>query len=162
MAVRLHLVWNCGCFALTAQTPSKKSLTGKYFYHELLLVTDASQPILSGDGSLTFDGNGGFAGGTYSVDSSGAVTMTDPLRNGKTINARGGTGVLIGFNTEAGNNVFSIFVAVPAPALAIVTDGRGATGINVTIPVGVEPSAAVPLAIQTTNGFTDMADIAIQ
>jgi uncharacterized protein (TIGR03437 family) len=34
--------------------------------------------------------------------------------------------------------------------------------INVTIPLGVAPGAAVPLAIQTTNGFTDMVDIAIQ
>jgi uncharacterized protein (TIGR03437 family) len=116
MAIRLGLIWICGCFVLSAQTPSIKSLTGKYFYHELLLVTDASQPILSGDGSLTFDGNGGVTGGTYSVDSSGAVTMTDPLRSAATINARLGTSALIGSNTEAGNNVFSIFVAVPAPA----------------------------------------------
>jgi uncharacterized protein (TIGR03437 family) len=104
---------------LVAQTPTNKSLSGKYFYHEVLLVTDAAQPAVSGDGSLTFDGNGGFAGGTYSVDSSGAVTMTDPLRSGATINARLGSGALIGSNTESGNNVFSIFVAVPAPTSAI-------------------------------------------
>jgi uncharacterized protein (TIGR03437 family) len=105
--------------SVAAQTPTNKSLSGKYFYHEVLLVTDTSQPAMSGDGSLTFDGNGGFAGGTYSVDSSGAVTMTDPLRSGATINARLGTGALIGSNTEAGNNVFSLFVAVPAPASAV-------------------------------------------
>jgi uncharacterized protein (TIGR03437 family) len=105
--------------SLVAQTPTNKSLSGKYFYHEVLLVTDAAQPVISGDGSLTFDANGGFAGGTYSVDSSGSVTMTDPLRSGATINARLGTGALIGSNTEAGNNVFSIFVAVPAPASAM-------------------------------------------
>ena len=34
--------------------------------------------------------------------------------------------------------------------------------INVTIPLGVEPGAAVPLGIQTISGFTDMVDIAIQ
>jgi uncharacterized protein (TIGR03437 family) len=34
--------------------------------------------------------------------------------------------------------------------------------INVTIPLSVNPSAAVPVAIQTANGFTDMVDIAIQ
>src|ERR1700687_5842117 len=116
MALRVCLLLTWAGFALLAQTPSNKSLTGKYFYREVLLVTDASQPILSGSGTLPFDGNGGFAGGTYSVDSSGAVTMTDPLRSGTTINARLGTGALIGSNTEAGNNVFSIFVAVPAPA----------------------------------------------
>jgi uncharacterized protein (TIGR03437 family) len=119
MAVRLHLTWICACFALTAQTPSNKSLTGKYFYHEVMLVTDATQPAMSSDGSLTFDGNGGMTGGTYSVDSSGAVTITDPLRTGASINARLGTSALIGSSTEAGNNVFSIFVAVPAPASAV-------------------------------------------
>jgi uncharacterized protein (TIGR03437 family) len=121
MAIRLGLIWICACFALRAQTPSNKSLTGKYFYHELLLVTDGSQPILSGDGSLTFDGNGGVTGGAYSVDSIGAVTLTDPLRSGATINARLGTSALIGSNTEAGNDVFSIFVAVPAPASPVNT-----------------------------------------
>ena len=104
---------------LVAQTPTNKSLSGKYLYHEVLLVPDAAQPVVSGDGSLTFDGNGGFTGGTYSVDSSGAVTLTDPLRSGSTINARLGTVALIGSNTEAGNNVFNIFVAVPAPTSTI-------------------------------------------
>src|ERR1700682_3690256 len=96
--------------SLAAQTPTNKSLSGKYFYHEVLLVTDAAQPAVSGDGSLTFDGNGGFAGGTYSVDSSGIVTMTDPLRSSSTINARLGTGALIGSNTEAGHTAFHTFV----------------------------------------------------
>src|ERR1700693_3012254 len=91
MAIRLGLIWICACFVLTAQTPSNKSLTGQYFYHELLLVTDAQQLVLSGDGSLTFDGNGGVTGGTYSVDSSGAVTMTDPLRSRATITERLGS-----------------------------------------------------------------------
>jgi uncharacterized protein (TIGR03437 family) len=108
------------CLTLAAQTLSNKSLTGKYFYHELMLVTDASQPALSGDGTLTFDGNGGITGmGTYSVDPSGAVTMTDPLRTGATINAKLGIGGLVGSNTETGNNVFSIFVAAPAPGSAV-------------------------------------------
>src|ERR1700693_218336 len=127
MAIRLGLIWICACFVLTAQTPSNKSLTGKYFYHELLFVTDASQPILSGDGALTFDGNGGVTGGTYSVNSSGIVTMTDPLRSGATINARLGSSALIGSNTEAGNNVFSIFVAVAAPASPVNTSALNGT-----------------------------------
>src|SRR5260370_41428792 len=117
--LRLSYLTALVSMGLVAQTPTNKSLSGKYFYHEVLLVSDAAQPVVSSDGSLTFDGNGGFTGGTYSVDSSGAVTLTDPLRSGATINARLGTGALIGSDTEAGNNVFSIFVAVPAPTAAM-------------------------------------------
>ena len=88
-------------------------------------------------GTLNFTGSGGFlynaqtlngsaasapssgsSGTSYSVLSSGAVTLTDPLRIGTQINARLSNGVLIGSNTETGNNVVSIFVAVPAPASA--------------------------------------------
>jgi uncharacterized protein (TIGR03437 family) len=126
MAVRLQLIWICACFALMAQTTSNKSLTGNYWYREVLLASDTSQ-IQTVFGSMTFDGNGGVTGGTYSVDSSGVVTMTDPLRSGATINARLGTNALIGSNTEAGNSVFSIFVAVPAPASAISANALNGT-----------------------------------
>ena len=34
--------------------------------------------------------------------------------------------------------------------------------INVTIPLTVDINLAVPLAIQTTNGFTDLVTMAIQ
>jgi len=34
--------------------------------------------------------------------------------------------------------------------------------INVTIPKNTEPGSAVPLAIQTASGFTDLVDIAVQ
>ena len=127
MAVRLQLIWVCASCIVSAQTPSNKSLTGKYFYREVLFVTDAATPVLSGNGSLTFDGNGGVGGGAYSVDSSGKVTMADPLRSGATINARLGTNALIGSNTETGNNIFSIFVAVPAPSSAVSASALSGT-----------------------------------
>lgn len=34
--------------------------------------------------------------------------------------------------------------------------------VNVTIPLDAAPGTAVPLAMQTTSGYTDLADIAIQ
>ncbi len=129
------VVFGVAAAALSAQTLSNKSLTGKYYFREVLLATDTSQ-TLSMFGTLTFnDANGSFAfagtqitgsnspanangNGTYSVDSGGFVTMSDPLRSGSTINARLGTVALAGSNTEAGNNVFSILVAAPAPAAA--------------------------------------------
>ena len=107
------------CAVSPAQTPTNKSLMGAYWYREVLLASDTAQ-VQSSSGSITFDGNGGITGGgAYSVDSSGAVILPDPLRSGSTINARIGTNALIGSNTEAGNNVFSIFVATPAPSSPI-------------------------------------------
>lgn len=124
----------CGCALLPADVLSNKSLTGKYSFREVLLVTDASQ-TLTIFGTLTFDGNGGFTysgqqlsgtaapasasgNGTYSVEPSGLATMSDPLRSGTTINVRVGTNAVVGSNTETGNNVFSMFAAVAAPASA--------------------------------------------
>src|SRR5262245_18093924 len=97
---------------LSAQTLSNKSRTGKYFFREVLLSTDAGQTFCM-FGTLTFnDANGSFAfagtelgggppanangNGTYSVDSGGFVTMSDPLVNGATVNARLGTVALVG------------------------------------------------------------------
>src|SRR5262245_44816189 len=115
---------------LSAQTLSNKSLTGKYFFREVLLSTDAGQTFCM-FGTLTFnDANGSFAfagtvlsgggspasangNGTYSVDSGGFVTMSDPLVNGATVNARLGTVALLGSTTERSSAIFSMLVAVP-------------------------------------------------
>jgi len=129
--------------AVQAQTPTNKSLTGKYLFREVLLVTDTPQ-TLGFFGTLTFDGNGGFTysgqsltgnaapsnangNGTYSVDPSGSLTMSDPLRSGSTVNARLGSGVLLGSNTEAGNNVNSMLIAVAAPSPATNTSTLNGT-----------------------------------
>lgn len=125
------------CALLPAQTPSNKSLTGTYWYREVLLAAANASQIQTAYGSMTFDGNGNYTltftqltgtnapitsaermGGTYSILSDGSVAMGDPLQSG-ILNAKLGNGALIGSDTEAGNNVFSIFVAVPAPASAI-------------------------------------------
>jgi uncharacterized protein (TIGR03437 family) len=143
MAIRVRLMrlgfvaWLGTAAFLPAQTLSNKSLTGKYSFREVLLVTDAAL-TLGAFGTLTFDGNtpGAFTyngqqltgssapttlsgSGSYSVDAGGVVTLTDPLRGGATVNARLGNGVLVGSNTEAGNNVNSILVAIGVPASAI-------------------------------------------
>jgi uncharacterized protein (TIGR03437 family) len=137
MAILFRLVFTvmvCGCAILPADVLSNKSLTGKYSFREVLLVTDASQ-TLTVFGTLTFDGNGNFTysgqqltgtaapasasgNGTYSVEPSGLATMSDPLRSGTTINVRVGTNAVVGSNTETGNNVFSMFAAVAAPSSA--------------------------------------------
>ena len=132
--LRTAVVFAVGCGAAFAQTLNNQSLTGSYFFREVLIATDTSQ-AQSMYGTLTFTGSGGFqynaqllsgsnapssasgsSGTSYTVLSSGIVTLGDPLRLGTQINARLANGVLIGSNTEAGNNVVSLFVAIPAPA----------------------------------------------
>jgi uncharacterized protein (TIGR03437 family) len=137
MAILFRLAFTvvvCGCAILPADVLSNKSLTGKYSFREVLLVTDASQ-TLTAFGTMTFDGNGNFTysgqqlsgnaapasasgNGTYSVEPSGLATISDPLRSGTTINVRVGANAVVGSNTEAGNNVVSMFAAVAAPASA--------------------------------------------
>src|SRR5260370_12930248 len=94
--------------SLTAQTISNQNLSGKYYFCELLLSTDASENITdirSLSGSINFDGAGNFSfngqqsvgagqpspfsgNGTYSVDPAGILTLTNPLNALLTLNAR--------------------------------------------------------------------------
>jgi uncharacterized protein (TIGR03437 family) len=123
------------------QISTNQSLNGQYFFREVLLVTDgnpfiATTPnvtsMLSGAGTLTFDGNGGFTvsgqqligtaaavslngSGTYAVNPGGFVTLSNPLKSGVTLNARLGQGALVGSSTEAGPTVYDLFIAIPSP-----------------------------------------------
>jgi len=131
------LLWASACaVAGWGQVSSNQSLTGKYYFREVLLVTDGSSipnvtNAFSGQGTLTLDGSGNFtvsgqqlvgstpaqiltANGTYSVSPGGFATLTNPLKAGVTINARLGQGVLVGASTEAGPTVFDMFIAIPA------------------------------------------------
>ena len=121
--------------AASAQVSSNQSLRGKYYFRQVLLVTDGTVTVndtRSGSGTLTFDGNGSFTisgqqlaglaapaalggNGTYSVKPGGFVTLSNPLRSGALLNARLGVGALVGSSTEAGATVFDLFLAIPAP-----------------------------------------------
>jgi uncharacterized protein (TIGR03437 family) len=119
------------------QISNNQSLSGKYFFREVMLVTDGSTApnvtnTMSGEGTITFDGNGNFAttgqmlsgtaaavaltgSGTYAVNPGGFMTLSNPLKAGVTMNARFGQGAVVGSSTEAGPTVFDIFIAIPAP-----------------------------------------------
>jgi uncharacterized protein (TIGR03437 family) len=122
--------------ALFGQVSDNSSLTGKYYFRQVLLVTDGTANVVdtrSGGGTLTFDGRGNFTvfgqqlegtsdpamlsfgSGTYGVKPGGFVTLSNPLRSGVTVNARLGAGGLVGSSTEAGPTVFDLFLAIPAP-----------------------------------------------
>jgi uncharacterized protein (TIGR03437 family) len=124
--------------AVFGQVSSNQSLSGKYYFRQVLLVTDgtASANVTdtrSGTGILTFDGAGTFTisgqqlvgtsasaalsgNGTYAVKPGGFVTLSNPLRSAVTVNARLGVGAVVGSSTEAGGTVFDLFIAIPAAA----------------------------------------------
>src|SRR5258708_35381471 len=97
------------CAALAAaQVSNNQSLTGKYYFRHVLLVTDGTANITdtrSASGTLTFDGNGNFtisaqqlvstnpataltASGTYTVKPRGFATLTNPHRATATVYSR--------------------------------------------------------------------------
>jgi uncharacterized protein (TIGR03437 family) len=134
------------------QVSTNQSLSGKYFFRQVMLVTDESTSpnvtsSLSGAGTLTFDGNGNFTisgeqlvgtapsaslsgNGTYTVNPGGFLTLTNPLKSGVTLNARLGQGAVVGSSTEAGPTVFDIFIAVLAPTVGSNTTLGGSYWVS--------------------------------
>jgi uncharacterized protein (TIGR03437 family) len=132
------------CFLLIATTTAwgqistNQSLNGKFFFREVMLLTDGSTSpnvteTMSGAGTITFDGNGNYTAagqqlvgttpaaslsgtGTYTVNAGGFATLNNPLKSSVTLNARLGQGALVGSSTEAGPTLFDIFIAIPAPS----------------------------------------------
>jgi len=121
-----------------AQVSNNASLSGQYYFRQVLLITDSSGTNVvdtrSGWGTLNFDGNGAFTingqqlvgtaapaaltgSGTYAVKAGGFTTLSNPLRAGSTVNARLGVGALVGSSTEAGPTVFDLFLAIPTTSL---------------------------------------------
>jgi uncharacterized protein (TIGR03437 family) len=125
----------CGATALSGQLLSNASLTGKYFVRHVQYTTDAGNNATDArsiTGTMTFDGAGNYTfsgqqviltgpaaaysvSGTYTVAGSGVVTLTNPQKPALTLNARFGPEAVIGSSTEASDDTFDIFAAIPAP-----------------------------------------------
>ena len=136
-----YLVFALAVPTAFAQVSTNASLTGKYYFRQILLITDGTANVThthSGNGTITFDGKGTFTvsgqvlvdttasaalstPGTYNVNAGGFVTLTNPLQSTASINARLGQGALVGSSTEAGPTVFDLFIAIPAPAQPVST-----------------------------------------
>jgi uncharacterized protein (TIGR03437 family) len=140
MEQRMHC-WRgliLGCLISAAafgQTLSNQSLSGKFFFRHVSLLTDSSGNIVdprSLQGTLTFDGAGNYSytgqqvtgnnaaasqsgSGKYSVDPAGMVSLDNPIRSGAKVNARLGPAALLGASTETADNSFDLFLAIPAP-----------------------------------------------
>ena len=145
-----------------AQTLNNQTLTGKYYFRQLSLGTDASTPANLTDprsltGAITFDGAGKYTftgqqivgqgaaaaatgSGTYTVDSGGLVSLDSPIRTGAKVNARYGPEALLGSATEGTGNFFDLFIAIPAPAAGAVFGGPY-TAVSLEFPGGTAANA---------------------
>jgi uncharacterized protein (TIGR03437 family) len=128
-----------------SQTINNQSLSGKYFFRQVSLGTDGASVTTFSDprsliGTITFDSNGGYTfigqqvtgnaaavsaqgSGKYTLDAGGFVTIDSPLRTGAKVNARYSTEAVLGSSTEAADNTFDLFVAIPAPASGAALGG---------------------------------------
>src|SRR3954447_13156820 len=110
-------------------------LSGRYWVRHLQSGAD----VRSFAGTLAFDGNGGFTyngtqtiggftptsmngGGTYALQASGALTLTNPQQNGVMMIGRLGVGALIASTTEG--NVSDLLIAVPVSTTAPSLSGN--------------------------------------
>jgi uncharacterized protein (TIGR03437 family) len=178
MLFRVLALIAAGCLlagGATAQTLGNSSLTGKYYFVQLLVTAagGAATEVRDLSGSITFDGNGAYAftgnqgagagapgalsgNGVYAVNTAGDVTLTNPLRNTLQINGRLGDGaaVVLGASTEAADNTNDLFVAIRAPG-ANVTNAvlSGAyTGASLQLPSGNSAAIRSVLVSLTANG----------
>ncbi len=122
-----------------AQLLNNASLTGKYYFVQLLVEVPVGQAATARNagGAITFDGSGSYTysgklgmgsgalaavsgQGTYSVEPSGAVTLSSPIRGGANLTAwlSADRLVLLGAGTEAPDNANDIFMAIRAPQAA--------------------------------------------
>ena len=141
-AIMKHAIPCCLLFLFaelaSGQQLDNASLTGDYGFIQMAVEMDADGGLAAArtaGGVLSFDGTGGLTfearsgagagalqaaegGGSYAVESSGLLTLTNPLGGGISINARVGAGAeaLIGSTTEAASRTEDFFAAVKLPS----------------------------------------------
>ncbi len=145
-----------------AQVLNNQSLSGKYFFRHVSLGLDSSGNLSdprSLIGSITFNGSGNYSfvaqqvigggaptsqsgSGLYSVDSAGFVSLDSPLRSGIKVNARFGSGVLLGATTESADNTYDVFAAIQAPTGSVSGTLTGPFwGVSLEFPGGTRANA---------------------
>ena len=164
-----------------AQVAGNASLSGRYYFRQVLLVADGSANVSdtrTGFGTLTFDGNGNYTvegqqlvgaaapaalagSGTYTVKPGGYVTLANPLRPGSTVNARLGVGALVGSSTEASATVFDLFLAIPAPSQAPTTVAGPYWISSLELPSGGVANIRNTHFRLTANGFGSFPETAV-
>jgi uncharacterized protein (TIGR03437 family) len=117
-----------------SQSFSNGSLNGKYFFRHLMILGNTAgsvSEIRTAYGTITFNGAGAytytgsqivgnaapaaFTGtGSYTVRSTGYVTISNPQRAGADLSAGLGQGALVAASTETAS-VYDLFLALQAP-----------------------------------------------
>lgn len=117
------------------QSPATLKVSGKYFLRHVQFttgpnnnITDARSifgSIVFGDTTWTFTGQQTIgvaapssftATGAFSLDPSGHLSIANPQNTKLNINAWYGAEAIVGSTTEAPDNTFDYFVAIPAPS----------------------------------------------
>ena len=121
-----------------SQTLANSTLSGKYYFRHVQFTVDAANTVTdarSATGVITFNSIGNYSvngqqvigtgsagsfavNGTYSVNSAGVVTLTNPQKPALIMNARYSAEAVIGSGTDTAENTFDLFIAIPAPTAA--------------------------------------------
>jgi len=129
----------CSSVAALPQMLGNATLSGRYFFRHIQFSTDGSDSVTdarSALGTITFDGAGGYsvtgqqvigtaaaiaftASGAYRLNSAGVVALANPQKPALSINARYSTEAVIGSATDAAENTFDLFVAIPASSAGV-------------------------------------------
>ena len=154
MTVRVALIVSCGLAASAwGQVSSNASLKGVYYFRSTQLPV-ASKATVTQYGSMTFDGVGAVAiagqtltgtasasaytgTATYTVKPGGYATITQ--QGAAPLNVRLCVGALVGSSTEAGQDTYDMFLAVPAASATSNATLTGAYWIStLEAPNGIE------------------------
>ena len=169
---------------LNAQTLSTGTLTGKYFVRHVEFTTDSANTITDArsiTGAMTFNGSGeySFAGqqvigtgaaasftssGSYSMNAAGVVSIANPQKPALTINARFSAEAVTGASTEAADNTFDFFVAIPAPLSAVSSASLHATfyTVDFELPAGSAAQVRDSFVPVTFDGAGNIAALTAQ
>jgi uncharacterized protein (TIGR03437 family) len=118
------------------QLLSTATLSGAWFVRHVQFTTGPANAVTDArslNGTITFNGAGNYSftgqqvtgtgsaasfsvSGNYSLTGGGNVTLTNPQKASLNLNARYSAEALVGSSTEATDNTFDLFVAIPAPA----------------------------------------------
>jgi uncharacterized protein (TIGR03437 family) len=164
--------------AASGQTLGNPFLKGNYFFRYVSMGANSTGSLAdprSLQGTLAFDGAGNYTftgqqvtgsaaaaaangSGTYSVDSAGLVTMTNPIRTGDKVNARLSSEALIGSGTENTDNTFDLLVAIPVPTAPASLTGPY-TVVTLEFPNGSTANAINTIFTLNSAGIGQLAPI---